>query len=81
LFFVRRRGVESITGPEEVSMHPTMMMALVNEIQSARKDERKRFELRSQAAASVGNGSATRRPASELARELIAAINLRTRLS
>jgi hypothetical protein len=78
---VRRRGVEAITRPEEVSMHPKMMIAAANEVQRDRESERQWVQLRSLALANRARGFDGSRAASGFARRLLDGISLRPRLS
>jgi hypothetical protein len=70
-----------MTRPEEVSMHPRMMMALANEVERERHHERQKLHIRSQVLAHARRGSRGAGAASALARRLIAGASLRPRLS
>jgi hypothetical protein len=70
-----------MTRPEEVSMHPKMMIALANEVERERRDERQKLHVRSQVLADPRRGSNSARVARGLARRLVAGISLRPRLS
>jgi hypothetical protein len=78
---VRRTGVESITRPEEVSMHPMMIMAAAQEVERERQHDRHEVQLRSLALASHAQGFEDSHAASGFARRLVAGISLRPRLS
>jgi hypothetical protein len=69
-----------MTRPEEVSMHPTMMMALATEVERKRQNERQKLHVRSQVLAGPRQGTESAR-ASRLARRLIAGVSLRPRVS
>ena len=60
-------------------MHPTLIIALANEIQRDRESERQRVQLRS--LANRAHGFAGAAAASGFARRLLAGISLRPRLS
>lgn len=62
-------------------MHPTMMMALANEVQRERHSERQKLQVRSQVTAGPSQVSNSARAASGLARRLTAGISLWPRLS
>jgi hypothetical protein len=55
--FVRRMGVESFTRPEEVAMHPMMIMAVAREVETQRQHERHTVRLRSLALAGRAQGT------------------------
>ncbi len=78
----RRTGVESITRPEEVSMHPKMIMAVARKVQRECQRDRHTVQLRSLAAlASRAQGFDGSRAKIGFARRLLAGISLRARLS
>jgi hypothetical protein len=52
----RRTGVESLTTPEEVSMHPMMIMAMAREVEKERQHERHQVQLRTLALANRAQG-------------------------
>lgn len=79
--FVRRRGIESITRPEEVSMHPMMIMTLAGEVERERQRERQTVLLRSPARARRAHSFDGSHAASGFTRRLRAATSLRPRLS
>jgi len=62
-------------------MHPMMMMALANEVERERQNERRKLQVRSQVLADPGQGSNGARAASGLGRRLVAGISLWPRLS
>jgi hypothetical protein len=74
-------GVESITRPEEVSMHPMMIMAVAREIERERQRDRPRVQLRSLALANHARGFEGAPAARGFARRLLARISLRPQLS
>ncbi len=61
-------------------MHP-MMMALANEVEREREQERQNLQMRSLVLADPSRGSNSPRATSVLARRLIAGISLRLRVS
>jgi hypothetical protein len=73
----RRRGVEFVTRPEEVSMHSIIMALLANEVERERQDERQKLHARSQALGGPSHGSTRTRAARRLGRRLMAAIKRR----
>jgi hypothetical protein len=77
----RRTGVESITRPEEVSMHPMMIMAVAREVERERQHDRHQVQLRSLALANRARGFDGSPAAGGFARRLLAGISLRPRLS
>jgi hypothetical protein len=77
----RRTGVESITRPEEVSMHPKMIMAVAREVERERQRDRHTVQLQSLALANRAQGFDGSRARSGFARRLLAGISLRARLS
>lgn len=62
-------------------MHPTMMMALANEVTSERRHEQRKLQLRSHALAARDHEGRAVPAGGGLARRLIATISLRPRLS
>jgi hypothetical protein len=78
---VRRRGVESFTGPEEVSMHPMMIMAVAREAERERARERNQVKLRALAVANRAGGFTRSHGASGFARRLFVGISLRPQVS
>jgi hypothetical protein len=73
--------LSQLTGPEEVSMHPTMMIALANEVQRDRESELRRARLRSLAVATPARRRTSSPATSGFARRLLEGISLRPRLS
>ena len=57
--FVRRMGVEAITKTEEVSMHPMLIMALADKLESDRRSAGQRVRLRSLCKRSIRNAPAS----------------------
>jgi hypothetical protein len=70
----RRTGVESITRPEEVSMHPMMIMAVAREVERERQRDRHKVQLRSPALATRAQSFDVSHAASGFARRLLAGI-------
>ena len=62
-------------------MHPTIMMALANEVANERQNEQRKLQLRSQALAAPDHESRAAHAGGALARRLVATISLRPRLS
>jgi hypothetical protein len=73
--------LSQFTRPEEVSMHPKMMIALASEVEGERQNERQKLQIRSDALANRRQASNGGPAASGLARRLVAGISLRPRLS
>ena len=61
-------------------MHPMMIMAVAREVESERRRDRDRVQLRSLALADRAQGFDGSRAASGVARRLLAGISLRPRL-
>jgi hypothetical protein len=78
---VRRTGVESITRPEEVSMHPIMIMAMAREVEIERQRDRHTNQLRSLAVAHRAEGFDGWHRANGFARRLFAGISLPPRVA
>jgi hypothetical protein len=74
-------GVESITRPEEVSMHPMMIMAMGRQAERERQCEQQNGQLASQALANRLQDVGGSPVASGLTRGLLAGLNLRPGLS
>jgi hypothetical protein len=77
----RRRGVESITRPEEVSMHPMMIMAVGRQVERERQCDQRKSQLGSRAFANRLQDAGGSPAASGLTRRLLAGRSLRPGLS
>jgi hypothetical protein len=73
--------LSQFTGPEEVLMHPKLIIALANEVQRDRESERHKVHLRSLAVTNRGHGFDSPSAAGGVARRLFAGISLQPRVS